>query len=100
MDDLDSSDSARSESGVLVRNRVRQGICRLDLSWRVGGNDAAMVLNAIVPSLVKVIYYDPRTGITNRADMYVEEYYKIIRFWDGFGIRPLYFILGKENSEQ
>ena len=35
MDDVESGDSARSESGVLVRNRVRQGLFQLDLSWRV-----------------------------------------------------------------
>ena len=72
MDDLESGDSARSESGVLVRNRVRQGIFQLDLAWRVGGEAAATLLGAIVPSTVTVNYYDPRTGTMNEADMYVE----------------------------
>ena len=72
MEDLDAGDSARSESGVLVRNRVRQGICKLDLAWRVDSTEAASLLGAITPSKVTVNYYDPRTGTTNEAEMYVE----------------------------
>ena len=72
MEDLEAGDTARSESGVLVRHRVRQGICKLDLAWRLGGADAATLLSAIVPSKVTVAYYDPRTGTTSEADMYVE----------------------------
>ncbi len=73
MQDLDSSDSSRSESGVLIRNRVRQGICQLDLAWRVGGADAAKLLGAIVPDKVEVRYFDPRTNSYNEAEMYVED---------------------------
>lgn len=72
MEDLDSSDTSRSESGVLIRNRVRQGICRLDLAWRVGGADAALLLGAIIPDKVTVDYFDPRTGSFDEAEMYVE----------------------------
>ena len=72
MEDLDSSDSSRSESGILIRNRVRQGICRLELSWRVDDSDAAVLLGAIQPERVHVAFRDPRTGTQAQADMYVE----------------------------
>ena len=51
MDDVESGDSARSESGVLVRNRVRQGLFQLDLSWRVPGDQAATNNNFVQKSL-------------------------------------------------
>lgn len=73
MQDMTSSDSSYSESGFQIRNRVRQGICRLELAWRVGGNDAATLLTAIKPDKVKVKYFDPRTGTQSEADMFVED---------------------------
>lgn len=73
MQDVMSSDSAYSESGHCIRNRVRQGVCRLELAWRVGGSDAATLLSAIKPDKVSVKYYDPRTGALTEEDMYVED---------------------------
>ena len=46
LDDLDSSDSSLSESGVQIRNRVRAFVSQLHLAWRVGGADATKVLLA------------------------------------------------------
>lgn len=72
MGDLDSSDSAHSESGIRFRNRIRQGITRLELGWRINGEDAATLLAAIEPSMVNVEYLDPRMGIKT-ANMSVED---------------------------
>ena len=49
LDDLDSSDSSVSESGVQIRNRVREFVRKINLSWRVGGADATTVLLASKP---------------------------------------------------
>ena len=73
MTDMESSDSAYSESGVRIRNRIRQGIVTLELSWRVNDTDAAIILGAIEPSKVNVGYLDPKTGIIRTADMFVED---------------------------
>lgn len=73
MSDMNSSDSAYSESGVRFRNRIRQGIVKLELAWRVGGSDASKLLSAIEPSKVGVEYYDPRTSTYQTADMMVED---------------------------
>lgn len=73
MTDMESSDSAYSESGVRIRNRIRQGIVTLELSWRVNSADAATILSAIEPSKVSVGYLDPKTGIMQTADMFVED---------------------------
>lgn len=73
MHDIDSSDSSYSESGLYIRNRVRQGVCQLALAWVVKGGDASTILNAIKPDKVQVKYYDPRTGTYSSAEMYVED---------------------------
>ena len=73
MGDMDSSDSTYSESGIRFRNRIRQGIIKLDLGWRVSGNDACTLLAAIMPSKVSVKYFDPRSNTFELADMMVED---------------------------
>lgn len=59
LDDLDSSDSSLSESGVQIRNRVRAFVSQLHLGWRVGGADATKVLLASKPDRVTVRFFDP-----------------------------------------
>lgn len=59
LDDLDSSDSSVSEKGVQIRNRVREFIRKINLSWRVGGADATKVLLASKPDKVTVKFFDP-----------------------------------------
>ena len=66
-------ESAYSESGNLIRNRVRQGIRKIDLGWAVGGEDAQTLLSAIQPDKVFVTYYDPHTGGFVTAEMYVDD---------------------------
>lgn len=73
MADMESSDSAYSESGIKIRNRIRQGIVTLELGWRVSDADAATILAAIEPGMVEVGYLDPRSGMRRIADMYVED---------------------------
>ncbi|MCC8023379.1 MAG: hypothetical protein LIO46_06360 [Clostridiales bacterium] len=64
-DDLDSSDSSRSESGVQIRNRVRAFISQINLGWRVGGTDAAKILSASRPDRVKVRFFDPSIDVNS-----------------------------------
>ena len=78
MADMESSDSAYSESGIRIRNLIRPSIIRLELGWCVTGDKAVTILNAIDPSSadnrkVSVEYLDPRTGTRKTADMFVED---------------------------
>lgn len=83
LDDLDSSDSSLSESGMQIRNRVREFVRKINLSWRVGGADATKVLLASKPDKVSVKFfdptidpedeaYDPTKGLYTTADMFVQ----------------------------
>jgi len=72
MSDLSGGDF-RNEDGVLFRSRVRQGIAALALGWTATGEQAAVLLRAIVPDKVTATYFDPREGGARTADMYVSD---------------------------
>ena len=61
MSDLDSADTTRNEAGVLIRNRVRQGVTKIELTFIIRGRDTAQLLSLIEPAKVRVEYIDPRT---------------------------------------
>lgn len=71
MSDLDRSSTTRSEAGVLVRNRVRQGVTKIELTFTLKGKDVSWVLNLIEPAKVHVKYFDPRTFESREIDAYV-----------------------------
>lgn len=71
MSDLDSSDTTRNEAGVLVRNRVRQGVTKIELAFMLKGQDASWVLDLIQPDKVSVEYFDPRIFLPRQIDAYV-----------------------------
>lgn len=71
MSDLDSSDTTRNEAGVLVRNRLRQGVTKIELAFILRGKDASWVLDLVKPDKVRVDYFDPRLSVTRSIDAYV-----------------------------
>lgn len=71
MSDLDGSDTSRNEAGVLIRNRVRQGVTKIELAFTVRGKTAAELLSLIEPAKVQVEYFDPRTFEPRKIDAYV-----------------------------
>lgn len=71
MSDLDSSDTTRNENGMLVRNRVRQGVTKIELAYLVEGWQAKTMMACIAPAQVTVKFYDPRQDTQREAKMYV-----------------------------
>lgn len=68
LSDLDSSDTGRTEDGVMMRNRVRDGVAKISVSWAaLSTEDCAKVLNAVSPDSVEVAYF---FGQTRTAKMY------------------------------
>ena len=56
--DLDASDSGRTEDGVMMRNRVREGIAKISASWAaVSTADCARILHAVKPESFDVVYF-------------------------------------------
>ncbi len=55
--DLDSSSTARNEEGVLQRDRIRQGIYKVELEWsHLSGTDLATIESAIAPATFSVTF--------------------------------------------
>lgn len=71
MSDLDSSDTTRNEEGVLVRNRLRQGVTKIELAFTIKGQEAARILDLVKPDMVSVKYFDPRQSTTRTINAYV-----------------------------
>lgn len=68
--DLDSSQSYRNELGVLQRNRIRQGLTKISVSWIIESSQVASILEATEPSEFTVEYMDPVRGYTKTKTMY------------------------------
>ena len=68
LSDLDSADTGRTESGVLVRARVRGGVAKIEARWQaLSTADCAAILNATAPEQFTVEYF---FGRTRTAQMY------------------------------
>lgn len=68
--DLDASDAGRTMDGLMHRGRVATKI-RLDITCRpLALDEARIVLSAIYPEFVTVVYTDPMEGTDVTKTMY------------------------------
>lgn len=68
--DLDSADTNRNELGIMQRDRVRQGIYKLELEFKgIDSSDLHKINMAIEPSKLNTTFLSPRGFITK--SMYV-----------------------------
>ena len=90
MSDLDSSDTTRNEAGVLVRNRVRQGVTKIELAFTLKGTEASEVMGLIEPAKVHVKYFDPRTAQYREIDAYAgDRSNNMLRYLPGMTISDI-----------
>lgn len=69
MQDIDSEDTGRGETGVMNRERVRAGIYKLALSFtNLSSDDVLNMKNALSPASISVELFD---GSAVTAKMYV-----------------------------
>lgn len=68
--DLDSAESVRSESGVLHRDRVRAGVRKLELGWTVRTAESSKILKAVSGESFTVKFFDPQQNSVETATMY------------------------------
>ena len=70
--DLDSDSTKRNESGILQRDRIRQGVRKLTCKWNaLGQSDAAAVMQAVRPASVTAEYFDMEDGADKTLTAYV-----------------------------
>lgn len=85
--DIDSADTNRNEEGYLQRDRVRQGVYKIELEWKaITSAQVSTILNAIEPASVQVTFPSPE-GILTKT-MYVgDRNIEIARYIDESDIR-------------
>ena len=60
--DLDSSESGRSESGYMSRERIRGGVKKLNATWRVTTDELLELTSAISAPALNVTFFFPANG--------------------------------------
>lgn len=88
--DMDSQDTGRNELGVMQRDRIRQGIYKLELTWeKISSSQLHLIKMAIQPASIKVTFASEKGPITKamyagdrniNMVAYNEDYNKIL--WD------------------
>jgi hypothetical protein len=73
LSDLDSENTTRNAKGVLIRDRVRAGVYKIDIGWE-GLTRAQLqtITSAVSAAKLSVSFFDPTTGTANvTRTMYV-----------------------------
>jgi hypothetical protein len=68
--DLDSSETNRSESGYLHRNRLREGVYKVIATWRLTVSQLKDVTNALSPAEFSATFIDLTTFSYHTTTMY------------------------------
>ena len=68
--DLDSENSTRNEAGVLVRDRIRAGVYKIEATWKVPVSRLSLLVNAVQPKSFTVRFFDLTTASYKTKTMY------------------------------
>lgn len=70
LQDLDSDNTTRSETGKLHRDRIRAGIYKIEVSWVVTKAELKIITDAVAPARFSVSFFDPTKANYTTAQMY------------------------------
>lgn len=70
MADLDTENTTRDETGVLHRDRIRSGVYKIIVSWRLRSSILASVISLIQSSSFTVTFFDTNTMSYQTKTMY------------------------------
>jgi len=68
--DIDSENTKRTETGVLQRDRVRQGVYKMQVKWLIKKSQLRIITDALKPAKFKVTFFDPTTLEMPTREMY------------------------------
>lgn len=81
--DLDGSSTGRGEDGIMFRDRVREGIYKIELTWQLSMNDLKTVVSALTPDSFTVEFFDITTCSYVTRTMYAgDRSGKVINYID------------------
>jgi len=70
LQDIDSENTRRTETGMLQRDRVRAGVYKIQIKWRVTKTQLKTITDALKPAKFSVTFFDPTTSTTPTRYMY------------------------------
>lgn len=70
LQDIDSANTGRTETGLLVRDRVRGGVYKIGVTWLVEHTQLKTITDAISSDKFQVTFYDPTSNSNKTCDMY------------------------------
>ena len=68
--DVDGANTTRNEAGFLLRERLRDGVYKLEVVWRVKMPDLIILTTALNPPKFSAKFFDSTTGTIVTRDMY------------------------------
>ena len=70
LQDIDSENTKRTETGVLSRDRVRAGVYKIQVTWKVTKTQLKTITDALAPAQFSVTFFDPTTSSNPTKNMY------------------------------
>jgi hypothetical protein len=70
LQDIDSANTARTETGLLIRDRIRGGVYKLNVTWLVKHAQLKTITDAISSDKFQVTFFDPTANSNKTCDMY------------------------------
>lgn len=70
LQDIDSENTRRTETGMLQRDRVRSGVYKIQIKWRVTRTQLKIITDALKPAKFSATFFDPTTSTTPTRYMY------------------------------
>lgn len=70
LSDLDGEGAGRSGTGVLVRDRIRAGVYKIEVTWIVTKAQLKTITDAIATASFSVTFFDPTTNSDPTKTMY------------------------------
>ena len=70
LQDIDSENTRRTETGVLTRDRVRAGVYKIQVKWKVSKAQLKTITDALTPAKFSVTFFDPTTSTNPTRSMY------------------------------
>ncbi len=85
LQDMDSENTRRSETGILKRDRIRAAVYKIEVSFRIEHVKAKIITDALSPAEFPVVFFDFATNSYPNRIMYT-------------GDRSSELVLYKENN--
>src|SRR5690554_58142 len=70
LQDIDSENTRRTEAGILTLDRVRAGVYKIQVAWKVTKTQLKTITDAISPAKFSVTFFDPTTSTSPTKSMY------------------------------